>query len=88
MKTEGVPMAGGYDYNWTEDPPDELKCSICLSVARDPKQHGGDGCGKVFCTSCITEHQRVTSTSCPVCGNTLCHSRLFKDIKSMWVKVC
>ncbi len=24
---------GGYDYLWITEPPDELKCAICISVA-------------------------------------------------------
>ncbi len=73
--------AGGYDLNWLKDPPDDLKCLICLCVARDPHQHPGDDtneCGKVFCHSCITEYQMNNST-CPNCRKDL---TFFKDAKS------
>ncbi len=72
---------GGYDLNWLEDPPDDLKCLICLCVARDPHQHPGDAtneCGKVFCHSCITEYQK-NKTTCPNCRKNLTH---FKYAKS------
>ncbi len=29
-------QTGGYECNWTGDPPDDLKCQICLMVAKDP----------------------------------------------------
>ena len=76
----------GYDLNWLEDPPDDLKCLICLCVARDPHQHPGDAtneCGIVFCHSCITKYQRNKKT-CPNCRKGLTH---FKDAKSKSQKV-
>ncbi len=72
---------GGYDLNWLEEPPDDLKCLICLCVARDPHQHPGDDtneCGKVFCHGCIIEHKK-NETTCPNCRKILTH---FKDTKS------
>ncbi len=83
---------GGYDHNWLEEPPDDLKCLICLCVARDPHQHPGDAtneCGKVFCHSCITEHKKNEAT-CPNCRESLTY---FKDAKSktqsiIYVQVC
>ncbi|XP_064386091.1 TNF receptor-associated factor 3-like [Halichondria panicea] len=73
---------GGYDLNWLEDPPDDLKCLICLCVARDPHQHPGDTtneCGKIFCHSCITEMNKKNETTCPNCRKNLTD---FKDAKS------
>ena len=72
-------QVGGYDYQWITEPPDELKCAICISVARDPQQHGGSGCGKVFCSSCLKEYGR---TSCPICRLEL---TLFQDVRSKLV---
>ncbi len=79
--------SGGYDLNWVEDPPDDLKCLICLAVAKDPRQHPGDDssdCGKVFCLECITEYQKNYS-KCPNCHQKLI---LFKDAKSMFAEHC
>ncbi len=73
---------GGYDLDWLEDPPDDLKCLICLGVARDPRQHPGDDtndCGKIFCHDCIIEYQK-SETTCPNCRRDL---TLFKDSRSM-----
>ena len=67
---------GGYDCKFVEVPPVALKCLICLSVARDPQQHGD--CGKVFCNSCITEHKKI-SNDCPHCRQQL---TTFNDGKS------
>ena len=75
-------IIGGYDLNWLEAPSQELKCLICLSVARDPQQHGDEGCGKMFCESCISEHQKE-STNCPHCRENL---TLFTDVRSKNLK--
>ncbi len=71
-------VSGGYDYQWITEPPDELKYAICISVARDPLQHGWNGCGKVFCSSCIGEYNRK---SCPICRKSL---TLFKNVGSKY----
>ena len=62
------------------EPDDTLKCSICLEVARDPKQE--EGCGKLFCSGCIEEWEE---DSCPTCRVT--EPRYFKDKKSELNKV-
>ena len=56
--------SGGYDYEVVSDPPDELNCSICLSVLRDPSLTSC--CGNHFCQSCIS---RIKSEGmpCPLC---------------------
>ncbi len=76
-------IIGGYDLNWLETPSQsELNCLICLSVAREPQQHGDKGCGKMFCKSCISEHQKE-STNCPHCRGNL---TLFTDVRSKNLK--
>lgn len=55
-------IEGGYDYQFVDDPPESLKCLICLLVAREPQQHGG--CGKLFCKTCITQYK---GNDCPHC---------------------
>ena len=69
---------GGYDYKWIEDPSDELKCLICLSVARDPQQHGNGGCGKVFCQSCISLSIRNITTLVQTAGNGCLLSQMLR----------
>ena len=80
-KAHSKPDTGGYDYQFVEEPPDSLKCLICLLVARDPQQHGG--CGKLFCKSCIAAH-RVQRYDCPHCRQTLADpfGGIFNDFKS------
>ena len=55
-----------------EEPPNDLKCLICLCVARDldSLQHGGEGCGKIFCRHCITEYKK-NDNKCPNCRKEL-----------------
>ena len=59
--TEG---SGGYDYEVVSDSPDELKCSICLLVLRDPSLTSC--CGKHFCQSCISRIKNE-GKPCPLC---------------------
>ena len=65
------------DYKWTEIPPDELVCSICHLVARNPRQHAGDGCGRMFCEACVAPYQE--QEKCPACMQAL---TLSEDVKS------
>ena len=51
------------EYRFVSEPDDELKCLICLGIAKDPLQHVA--CGKLFCKACIENHG--TSKPCPNC---------------------
>ena len=55
---------GGYDYEFVSNPPDELICSICLSVLRDPNLTSC--CGNHFCQSCISRIKNERNP-CPLC---------------------
>ena len=55
---------GGYDYEFVSNPPDELNCSICLSVLRDPNLTSC--CGNHFCQSCISRIKNKRNP-CPLC---------------------
>ena len=77
-------QAGGYDCNWLEEPPDDLKCQICHIVARDPLQHGNGGCGQVYCESCVSELNKRGEKNCPFCRK---HLTTFKDEKSKYTSV-
>ena len=66
----------GYDCKFVSEPAHTLKCLICLSVARDPRQH--EACGKLFCSQCIEEYGR--DKPCPNCKTT--GSQFFIDHKS------
>ena len=54
-------MASGMHF--ISEPDDSLKCLICLSVARDPWQHGE--CGRLFCGGCLKEYGK--KKPCPNC---------------------
>ncbi|XP_064398226.1 TNF receptor-associated factor 5-like isoform X2 [Halichondria panicea] len=78
----------GYDYQFVEEPSDDLKCLICLCVAKDPQQHGDGGCGKIFCTSCIDKY-KTRNDKCPNCRKvitTFKDERSNRDIQSLKVK--
>ncbi len=77
---QDVSRAGGYDYQFVEDPSDDLKCLICLCVARDPQQHGDGGCGKIFCMSCIDKYKK-NDDKCPNCRKVIA---TFKDERSKY----
>ncbi len=68
------------EYNFVTEPSDSLKCSVCLDVAKDPKQH--EDCGKLFCTDCI---QKNGDGPCPNCRAE--NPQYFKDMKSEYCNV-
>ena len=72
-----TPNLGGLDCDFVEDPPDSLKCLICMLVVKDPWQHGE--CGRVYCRICIQEFMRVKNM-CPNCRQE--NPSLFKDGRS------
>ena len=63
-------------YQFTSEPDDDLKCVICLEVARDPLQH--EECGKLFCKKCIEKYGR--DKPCPNCR--MRGSHYYRDNKS------
>ena len=69
-------FSSGYDCNFVTEPDEGLKCLICLSVARDPWQHGK--CGRLFCQKCIEKHGR--NKPCPLCRED--QPLYFEDNKS------
>ena len=58
------------DYKFITEPDDDLKCLICLSLARNPLQH--EECGKLFCKECLEKFGK--DKPCPNC----------KDMKSSY----
>ena len=56
--------SGGYDFDFVEQPPDELTCSICQLVLRDPQLTSC--CGHHFCQSCVAQILAEWSP-CPLC---------------------
>lgn len=57
--------SGGLDLSFVQAPPDDLICSICLSVHRKPVLTSC--CGNHFCFSCV-EQVRSDQRPCPLCG--------------------
>ena len=58
----------GYNHQFVDQPPDDLLCLICLSVARDPQQI--TCCGKVTCKPCLEELKKH-SNDCPQCRRSI-----------------
>lgn len=56
---------GGWDLSFVSAPPEDLVCSICLSVHREPVLTSC--CGNHFCFSCV-EQVRLEQRPCPLCG--------------------
>ncbi|XP_011408606.2 PREDICTED: TNF receptor-associated factor 3-like, partial [Amphimedon queenslandica] len=60
-----LPEAGGYDYTYVEDPPENLTCPICILPCKEPQII--DCCGaKKFCLTCI-DRERLAGKPCPLC---------------------
>ena len=70
-------VPSGYSYDFTATPPDDLTCSICLCVFRDP--HLTSCCGKHYCEACVS---RVKSDRkpCPLCKEKHFTTMLDKSI--------
>jgi hypothetical protein len=65
MQQQAQPAEGGYPCSMFTTPPvNDLKCSICLEVLRDPVQV----CGQqhVYCRGCISKW-KATNSRCPEC---------------------
>ena len=63
------PSVSRCEYKFISEPDDELKCLICLEVARDPLQH--EACGKLFCKDCLEKHGK--DKPCPNCRKGQSH---------------
>ena len=63
--TETKTVSGGFDYSFVDAPDDELFCSICLLVQREPVLTSC--CGNHFCYSCI-QKVRAQNFPCPLCN--------------------
>ena len=72
-----TPKSGGYDYQFLEEPSEDLKCSVCLSVLRDP--HLTSCCGHHFCETCIKPIKSRTNR-CPLCQEKGFTSMLDKSL--------
>lgn len=65
-------------YKFVGELDDELKCLICLDVAKDPLQH--ETCGKLFCEECIEKHGK--EKPCPYCRQGQSH--FYLDKRGKW----
>lgn len=72
-----VSVAGGHEYQFVGEPSNELRCSVCLCVFRDP--HLTSCCGNHFCESCIHPIKRKSNT-CPLCQQINFNSMLDKSL--------
>ncbi|XP_011403162.2 PREDICTED: TNF receptor-associated factor 5-like isoform X1 [Amphimedon queenslandica] len=64
----------GYDYEFIDgEPRDQLKCSICHLVLRDP--HQVTCCSNRFCKSCLDQLQ---GKNCPLCREPI-NDNYFRD---------
>ena len=79
---EGFPslndsFSGGYDFDFIDEPPEELNCSVCLLVLRDP--HLTSCCGNHFCESCVEKIKGISP--CPLCKDATFTTFLNKSIQ-------
>ena len=71
-------ISGGFDFDFIEEPPEELNCSVCLLVLRDP--HLTSCCGNHFCQSCIDKIKDGTQP-CPLCKDSTFTTFLNKSLQ-------
>ena len=80
-----VMASSKFDYSYITEPDAILKCSICLGIDKDqPMQHGGSGCGKLFCKKCIKKYGK--KKPCPMCRGE--RPRYFEDVRSKFKLSC
>lgn len=86
VQTFPLPLSGGYDYEFIEEPTEDMKCSVCLSVLRDP--HLTSCCGNHFCQSCITRI-KGDGNPCPLCQErdftTMLNKSVSRKIKDLTI---
>ena len=76
----------GYeDCRFEKDVDENLHCSICYNVLKEPRMCRNNE--HLFCLGCITEHLRVNSQTCPECNehlnvDTLRRARVVNNILS------
>ena len=63
---ESSKESGGMDFSFVQPPPDDLICSICLLVQREPVLTSC--CGNHFCNSCV-QKVKLEQRPCPLCGS-------------------
>ena len=68
-----------YDYVFVTEPNDSLICSICLKLAKEPKQEVV--CGKLFCNQCV---EKKGNNTCPSCKTK--QPQYFSDKRSKTIK--
>ena len=74
-------MSTKLGYQLISELDDEVKCLICLEVAREPFQH--EECGKLFCKECLETYGK--KKPCPHCKTG---SQYYKDNKSECLFQC
>lgn len=86
-RSTSVPLSGGYDYEFVEEPTDDMNCSVCLSVLRDP--HLTSCCGNHFCQSCITRIKEE-GNPCPLCQekdfSTMLNKSISRRVKDLTIR--
>ena len=75
---------GGYDFEFVETPQQNLECSICLMILRDP--HVTSCCGNHFCHRCISQVS-ADRRPCPLCNatdfTTLLHKGVQREVNAL-----
>ena len=79
-------FSGGYDYDFVDQLPKSLKCSICLLTLRDPMVISC--CGNHFCDPCIGR-TKSNRKPCPLCNSpdftTLLHKGVAREVNALRV---
>ncbi len=81
-----ITFSGGYDYDFVDEPPKSLECSICLLTLRNPTVISC--CGNHFCEPCIG---RIINNRkpCPLCNSpdftTFLHKGVAREVNGLRV---
>ncbi len=79
-------FSGGYDYDFVDQLPKSLECSICLLTLRDPMVISC--CGNHFCEACIGRI-KTNRKPCPLCNSpdftTFLHKGVAREVNALRV---
>ncbi len=79
-------FSGGYDYDFVDQLPKSLECSICLLTLRDPMVISC--CGNHYCEACIGRI-KTNRNPCPLCNSpeftTFLHKGVAREVNALRV---
>lgn len=78
MAAGGVPLLGGYDYDFIDELPNDWECLVCQLPLKNPVQI--EKCGHRLCEICAATILRSATPQCPADREPISRERIFSDV--------